>query len=86
MTSWFVSTTRKVGAEVDWRLTECAGEEDAKAYASGALARGCRVEAGTTPGVRPERRIGWRAAHDWAQSSNDGSIMSLYRRLSEFAA
>ncbi len=86
MTSWFVSTTRKVGAEVDWRLTECAGEEDAKAYASGALARGCRVEAGTAPGVRPERRIGWRAAHDWAQSSNDGSIMGLYRRLSEFAA
>ncbi len=86
MSAWFVSTTRKVGAEIDWRLIECADEDEAKAYASGALSRGCRVEAGATPGVRPERRIGWRAAHDWAQSSNDGSIMSLYRRLSEFAA
>ena len=86
MTSWFVSTTRRVGAEVDWRLRECDDEEQAKAYASGALSRGCRVEAGTAPGVRPQRRIGWRAAHDWAQSSNAGSIMSLRRRLSEFAA
>ena len=49
MTSWFVSTTRKVGAEIDWRLTECADEEEAKACASGALSRGCRVEAGTAP-------------------------------------
>jgi hypothetical protein len=86
MTSWFVSTTRKIGAEIDWRLTECVDEEEAKAHASGALSRGCRVEAGTAPGVRPVRRIGWCAAHDWAQSSSDGSIMSLYRRLGEFAA
>lgn len=86
MTSWFVSTTRKDGAEIDWRLTECADEEQAKAYASGALARGCRVEAGTVPDVHPARRINWLAAHDWAQSSNGGSIMNLYRRLGEFAA
>ena len=86
MGSWFVSTTRKVGAEIDWRLIECADEDEAKACASDALSRGCRVEAGAAPGVRPARRIDWRAAYDWAQSSNDGSIMGLYRRLSEFAA
>jgi hypothetical protein len=51
MASWFVSTTQKSGAEVDWRLTECAGEEEAKAYASDALSRGWRVEAGARLGA-----------------------------------
>ncbi len=86
MATWFVSTTRKVRDEIDWRLTSCATEEEAKAFASQALSCGLRVEAGTAPGVTPHRRIGWRAAHDWAQSSNEGAIKSLYRRLGAFAA
>ena len=90
MTSWFVSTTRTRGAgprqQVEWRLTTCASEEAAKEFAAKALARGLRVEAGTIPGIEPKIRVGWRAAHDWAQSSNEGAIMSLRRRLIEFTA
>jgi hypothetical protein len=86
MAAWFVSTTRKVGAEIDWRLRSFATEEDAKAFASDALSCGFRVEAGTTPGVAPRRRVGWRDAYDWAQSRNDGAIKSLYRRLDAFVA
>ncbi len=62
-----------------------ATDSEAKACASEALIRGLRVEAGTLPGVEPEVRIGWRAAHHWAQSSNAGSIMSLRRHLNMFA-
>ena len=86
MTSWFVATTRSVGGDVDWRLTEHGSEEEAKAYASQTLSRGLRSEAGLAPGLGRNRRIGWREAHDWAQSSNEGAIMSLYRRLGAFAA
>ncbi len=85
MTSWFVSTTRPVGADIEWLLTHCETEDEAKACASRALIRGLRVEAGTVPGIQPRERIGWRAAHDWAQSSNDGAIMSLRRRVGMFA-
>ena len=85
MASWFVSTTRRVGQDVEWLLTTCATEDEAKARASEALIRGLRVEAGTIPGVEPRKRIGCRAAHDWAQSSNAGAIMSLRRRLDVFA-
>ncbi|HKN28681.1 MAG TPA: hypothetical protein VJY34_12660 [Roseiarcus sp.] len=85
MASWFVSTTRRVGPDVEWLLTPCATEDEAKALASEALIRGLRVEAGTNPGVEPKKRIGWRAAHHWAQSSNPGAIMSLRRRLNVFA-
>ena len=86
MTSWFVSTTRKVGDETEWRLASFDTEEEAKTYASQALARGFRVEAGTAPRDKQGRRIGWREAHAWAQSSNDGTILSLYRRVGSFAA
>jgi hypothetical protein len=86
MTSWFVSTTRQAGRESEWLLIACANEDAARRVASEALARGLRVEAGTVPGIEPKVRIGWRAAHHWAQSANDGAIMSLKRRLSEFAA
>ena len=86
MPSWFVSTIRAVGDEVEWLLTPCETEDEAKACASRSLARGLRVEAGTLPGVEPRARIGWRAAHRWAQSSNAGSIISMRRRLGEFAA
>jgi hypothetical protein len=75
--SWFVSTTRVLGQEVDWLLTPQVSEEAAKAFASRALARGLRVEAGTLPGIEPKVRIGWRAAHPWAQSSNANAIMGL---------
>ena len=85
MTPWFVSTTRPVGVDIEWVLTACATEDEAKVCASQALVRGLRVEAGTIPGIEPRKRIGWRAAQRWAQSSNDGSIMSLRRRLSVFA-
>ena len=85
MACWFVSTTRPVGADVEWMLTPCSTEDEAKARASDALVRGLRVEAGTIPGVEPRVRIGWRKAHDWAQSSNAGAIRNLRRRLGEFA-
>jgi hypothetical protein len=85
MACWFISTTRPVGADVEWTLTPCATEDEAKARASDALIRGLRVEAGTIPGVEPTVRIGWRQAHDWAQSSNARAIRSLHRRLGVFA-
>ena len=90
MASWFVSTTRTVRAgsrqDIEWLLTPCASEQAAKAVASRALARGLRVEAGTAPRVEPKIHVGWLAAHHWAQSSNQEAIMSLRRRLLEFAA
>jgi hypothetical protein len=90
MTSWYVSTIRPLGAgsreDADWRLMTCASEQAAKEMASKALVQGLRVEAGTVPGVEPKVRVGWRAAHRWAQSSNEGAIMSLQRRLIEFTA
>jgi len=85
MVSWFVSTTRSVGPEVDWRLTPHSSEDEARRFASHALVRGLRVEAGTVPGIRPRVRIGWRAAHHWAQGEREGSIMGLRRRLAAFA-
>jgi hypothetical protein len=89
MSSWFIST-RTFGAgslkEVEWRLTACATEQAAKVVASKALVRGLRVEAGTVPGVEPKVRVGWRAAHHWAQSSTQAAIINLRRRLFEFAA
>jgi hypothetical protein len=81
MTCWFVSTTRKVGEDVEWRLSTYDSEAEAKVHASRELVRGFRIEAGTLPGVEPKRRIGWPSAHDWAQSSNDFAIMNLRRRL-----
>ncbi|HTR13472.1 MAG TPA: hypothetical protein VMI72_09540 [Roseiarcus sp.] len=86
MSAWFVSTTRPRGQEVEWSLTPCASEDEAKALALTAIARGLRVEAGTAPGVLPRSRIGWRAAHHWARSEKPGSIVDLKRRLAEFAA
>jgi hypothetical protein len=86
MTSWFVSTTRRVGRDIEWLLTACANEDAARDVAAKALVRGLRVEAGTAPGIKPRVRIGWIAAHHWAQSSNDRAIMGLRRRLREFAA
>jgi hypothetical protein len=87
MDPWFVSTTRTLpagsGQEVEWLLSEMATEDDAKAFASRALARGLRVEAGTLPGIEPKRRIARLAAHHWAQSSNEGAIMNLNKRLLE---
>jgi hypothetical protein len=80
----------KLGAgslkEIEWLLTACATEQAAKEVAAEALARGVRVAAGTVPGGEPRIRVGWRAAHHWAQSSNKGAIMSLRRRVFEFAA
>jgi hypothetical protein len=87
MISWFVSTTRPLsgsGDDVEWILTTCATEEEAKVHASKALVRGFRIEAGTVPGVEPRIRIGWPAAHHWAQSSNGEAIMSLRHRLAAF--
>ncbi len=55
MTSWFVSTTRPLPeseGDVEWLLTACATEEEAKEHASKALGRGMRIEAGTIPGYR----------------------------------
>jgi hypothetical protein len=90
MSSWFVSTTRISGAgsvrEIEWLLTACATEQAAQEVASKALARGLRVAAGTVPGVEPKIRVRWPAAHHWEQSSNQDAIMSLRRRLFEFAA
>jgi hypothetical protein len=89
MTSWFVSTTRRrlePEGDVEWLLLPCETEEEAKEHASRALVRGMRIEAGTVPGIEPRVRIGWPAAHHWAQSSNAGAIMGLLRRLSEFGA
>ena len=89
MTSWFVSTTRSAPGShygVEWLLVPCRTEDEAKAFASQALARGLRIEAGTVPGIEPHVRIGWQAAHHWAQSSNADFIMSLRQRLAAFAA
>jgi hypothetical protein len=86
LTAWFVSTTRRIGDDVEWMLTSCATEGEAKALAEKALMRGLRVEAGTVPGVEPRARIGSRAARPWTQASKEGSIMDLRRRLAEFAA
>ena len=90
MSKWFVSTTRTIGAgsakEIEWLLTPCASEEAAKEFAVKAIVRGLRVEAGTVPGVEPKVRLGWRAAHHWAQSSNQNAVVNLQRRLFEFAA
>jgi len=83
VTSWFVSTTRTLGGsrkEVEWLLEECPTEQAAKEFASKALTRGLRVEAGTLPGIEPRVRVGWRAAHHWAQSSNENAIKNLQRR------
>jgi hypothetical protein len=85
MASWFVSTTRPVGEDVEWGLTPHASEEEARRFASDALVRGFRVEAGTIPGIRPEVRIGWRFVQHWAQSEDENSIMGLRRRLAVFA-
>jgi hypothetical protein len=86
MTSWFVSTTRQVEKGVEWRLTPHASEEEARKFASHALIRGLRVEAGTVPGQRPAVRIGWKGARLWAQGDDDNTIMGLRRRLAAFAA
>jgi len=87
MDPWFVSTTRTLptGSRqgVEWLLSEWATEEDAKAFASRSLARGLRIEAGTLPGIEPKLRVGRRAAHHWAQSSNEGARMNLNKRLFE---
>jgi hypothetical protein len=83
VTSWFVSTTRTLGGsrkEVEWLLEECPTEQAAKEFASKALTRGLRVEAGTLPGIEPRVRVRWRAAHHWAQSSNENAIKNLQRR------
>src|SRR5271157_37582 len=62
MPSWFVSTIRAVGDEVEWLLTPCETEDQAKACAARSLARGLRVEAGTLPGVEPRaHRLARRA-------------------------
>lgn len=84
MDSWFVSTTRAMGHDVEWLLTPHTSEDAAKAFASRALARGLRVEAGTIPGIEPKVRIGWRAAHHWAQSSNSKAIMGLRTQVANF--
>ena len=66
MTSWFVSTTRSAPGShygFEWLLIPCRTEDEAKAFASRALARGLRIEAGTVPGIEPPVRIDWRAAH-----------------------
>jgi len=86
MTAWFVSTTRSVPGGVEWLLSACATEEEAKSVAAKALARALRVEAGTVPGIEPRVRIGARTAHQWAQSSSENAIMGLRRRLATFAA
>ena len=81
MASWFVSTTRTVGAgsrkEVEWLLEECPTEQTAKKFASNALINGLRVEAGTLPGIEPKVRVEWRAARRWAQSSNENARIRL---------
>ena len=85
MPSWFVSTTRALGQEIEWLLTPHTCEDAAKAFASRALARGLRVEAGTTPGIEPKVRIGWRTAHHGAQSSNAKAIIGLRTQVANFA-
>ncbi|MGO8844070.1 MAG: hypothetical protein ACLQFI_01695 [Methylocella sp.] len=85
MHSWFVSTTRALGHEIEWLLTPHISEDAAKAFASRALVRGLRVEAGTIPGNEPKMRIGWRTAHHWAQSSNPKAIMGLRKQVAKFA-
>ena len=85
MPSWFVSTTRTLGQEIEWLLTPHTSEEAAKAFASGALVRGLRVEAGTIPGIEPKVRINWRTAYHWAQSSNSKAIMGLRTQVANFA-
>ncbi len=88
MTLWFVSKTRPqpgVQGHVEWLLTACATEDEAKALASTFLGRGFRIEAGTVPGIEPQVRIAGPAAHHWAQSSNSRAIMGLRKRLEAFA-
>ena len=88
MTLWFVSNTRPqpgLQGHVEWLLTACATEDEAKALASTYLVRGFRVEAGTVPGIEPRVRIAGPAAHHWAQSSNSRAIMGLRERVAAFA-
>src|SRR5271169_5316063 len=84
MYSWFVSTTRAMGQDIEWLLTPHTSEDAAKAFASRALVRGLRVEAGTIPGIEPKVRIGSRTAHHWAQSSNSRAIMGLRTQVANF--
>jgi hypothetical protein len=86
MTAWFVATARNVGAGVDWRLTSCATEEEAKAFAADAISSGCQVEAGTAPFGEQGRRIGWREAAAWAQSAEGASVRVFDRSLDSCAA
>jgi hypothetical protein len=87
--TWFVSTTKRMdgaGGGVEWCLDVCETEDEAKALAAEAIVRGLRVEAGTAPGVEPRVRIGWRTSREWARQPDDRGIMSLRRRLADFAA
>ncbi len=88
MTLWFVSKTRPqpgMQGHVEWLLTACATEDEAKALASTFLGRGFRIEAGTVPGIEPQVRIAGPAAHHRAQSSNSRAIMGLRKRLEAIA-
>jgi hypothetical protein len=49
-----------------WAMQEFESESAARRCAKDALNQGLRVEAGTLAGMRPEVRVCWREAVDWA--------------------
>ena len=70
MNTWFVSTVNKAPGQPHfsfiWAMQEFESESAARRYAKDALNQGLRVEAGTLAGMRPEVRVCWREAVDWA--------------------
>ena len=70
MNTWFVSTVNKLPGQPHfsfiWAMREFESESAARRYAKGALNQGLPVEAGTLPEIKPEVRVRWREAVDWA--------------------
>jgi hypothetical protein len=68
--TWFVSIVNKAPRQrhfsFNWAMQEFESESAARRYAKDALNQGSRVEAGTLAGIRPEVRVCWREAVDWA--------------------
>jgi hypothetical protein len=90
MNNWFVSTVRKPpGAKrfgVVWTMKEFDCEEEAKRYASAALAEGLRVEAGVLAGSAPKVRVPWRHARDWTRGPSGAASARPRRDEIRFAA
>jgi hypothetical protein len=76
--TWFVSTVNKAPGERHfnfiWTMQEFESESAARRYAKDALNQGLRVEAGTLREIRPEVRVRWREAMDWANPQAASSV------------